>query len=75
MDSRLDNEDVSSLLERFEAAIDDLVCKGMERDTILRQSMLTPQCGLGGLDEDYCLKAMHLLNSLSWTIREKYHLG
>jgi hypothetical protein len=53
---------------------EDLVAKGLDQSTILRQSLLTPQCGLGGLDEEWTEKALHTLNGLSTAVREKYRL-
>ncbi len=52
MDTKLAEESVRSLLDRFEKGVEGLVAKGLDRGTILRQSLLTPQCGLGGLDEE-----------------------
>ena len=75
MDTTLAEESVRSLLDRFEKGVEDLVAKGLDRATILRQSLLTPQCGLGGLDEDEAAQALHLLNQLSQAVRDKHRLG
>ena len=74
MDTKLAEESVSSLLDRFEKGVEDLVTKGLDRTTILRQSLLTPQCGLGGLDNEGAAHALHLLNQLSQAVRNKYQL-
>jgi methionine synthase II (cobalamin-independent) len=70
----LAEESVPSLLDRFEKGVDDLVAKGLDRGTILKQSLLTPQCGLGGLDEEGAAQALHLLNQLSQAVRAKHKL-
>ncbi|MCE5295773.1 MAG: methionine synthase [Euryarchaeota archaeon] len=75
MDSKLEKESVPSLVKRLEEGIDLMVSKGIDRETILRQSMLTPQCGLGGLDEAQCGRALALLNGVSDSIRKKHRLG
>jgi methionine synthase II (cobalamin-independent) len=74
LDSRLAEESVTTLLDRFEKGLDDLVAKGLDRGTILRQSLLTPQCGLGGLDEEWTARALHTLNGLSMAVRERHRL-
>jgi methionine synthase II (cobalamin-independent) len=73
-DNRLAEENVTSLLDRFEKGLDDIVAKGLDRGTILSQSLLTPQCGLEGLDERWTVRALHTLNGLSMAVREKYRL-
>ncbi len=74
MDIKLAEENVHSLLGRFEKVVEDLVAKGLDRSTILKQSLLTPQCGLGGLDEEGAAQALHLLNQLSQAVRGRYRL-
>jgi methionine synthase II (cobalamin-independent) len=75
MDSRLEKEDGSTLLALFDKAIEDLAVKGVSKERLLRQSIITPQCGLGGLDGSQARQVMLLLNQLSIGIRQKYSLG
>ncbi|HSV42188.1 MAG TPA: hypothetical protein VLH13_02120 [Methanomassiliicoccales archaeon] len=74
LESDLEKETAATLLARFERGVDDMVAKGMDKMTLLRQSMITPQCGLGGLDEKTCALVLHLSNELSAAIRSKYRL-
>ena len=74
LDTKLAEESVRTLLDRFEKGVGDLVAKGLDRGTILKQSLLTPQCGLGGLDEEGAAQALHLLNQLSQAVRAKHRL-
>jgi len=74
MDSRLEKEDSKTLLALFDKGVSDLAGKGVDRDLLVRQSVITPQCGLGGLDEAQCVHVMVLLNHLSQAIRKKYAL-
>lgn len=74
MDGRLEKESDATLLALFDKAISDLVAKGVDKELLLHRSMITPQCGLGGLDEMQCRHALDLLNGLTHDIRAKYRL-
>lgn len=67
-------ETVPSLVERLEKLFRSLGDKGVDRELILKNSILTPQCGLGGLDEATSGKVMDLLNGVSEALRSKYSL-
>lgn len=71
MSHRLETETVDSLLVRFDSTIDELVGKGLNREMLLRQSIITPQCGLGGLAEEETLHVLDLLVGVSEAIRSK----
>jgi methionine synthase II (cobalamin-independent) len=75
MDSKLEKESVPSLVKRLEDGIELMVSKGIDRDTILRRSLLTPQCGMEGLDEAQCVRVLELLNGVSDAMRGKHQLG
>jgi len=75
MDSKLEKENVASLVKRLEDGIGAMVSKGIDREVLLAQSMVTPQCGLGGLDEDQCVHVLSLLNGVTDAVRKKYGLG
>jgi hypothetical protein len=65
-------ENVDSLKDRLERLIDQLASKGIDRQLIVEQTLLTPSCGTGLLEPEDALRVFDLLNSLSKTMREKY---
>lgn len=64
--------DTNSLLEKLEAGFSGLVAKGIDKDLILRQSLITPSCGAGCLNMELAKKAMELTNNISKELRLKY---
>jgi hypothetical protein len=66
---------VGTLLQRFEGYMDMLYRKGMDLDLLLERSLITPQCGLGGLDEANAERVLDLLNGTVEAIRQRYRLG
>jgi methionine synthase II (cobalamin-independent) len=75
MEDQIANETVGTLLQRFGKYIDMLYRKGMDIDLLLERSMITPQCGLGGLDEAKAERVLELLNGTVDAIRQHYRLG
>jgi methionine synthase II (cobalamin-independent) len=75
MEDQIAKETVGSLLQRFEKYMDMLYRKGMDLDLILERSLITPQCGLGGLDESRAERVLELLNGTVEAIRQRYRLG
>lgn len=73
----LDEESAGSLMNRLESFWDDLGKKGMEREKILRQSLLAPAtCNLLNPDgEETVEKAFGMLKELSAKIRDRYRLS
>jgi hypothetical protein len=65
-------ESVGGLEDRLERLIDQLASKGIERQLIVEQAILTPSCGTGTLEPEDALRVFDLLESLSKTMREKY---
>jgi hypothetical protein len=65
-------ESVGSLEDRLERLIDQLASKGIERQLIVEQAILTPSCGAGTLEPEDALRVFDLLDSLSKTMQEKY---
>jgi methionine synthase II (cobalamin-independent) len=74
MSHRLEMETTETLLARFDSTVDELVGKGLNREMLLMQSMITPQCGLGGLTEKEALHVLDLLVEVSGAIRSKHGL-
>ncbi|MDD1743120.1 MAG: hypothetical protein LUO85_00670, partial [Methanomassiliicoccales archaeon] len=65
---------VAGLIEKLERTMASLVAKGVDPETLYRTSLLTPQCGLGSLDEPLAAEALALLNQVSNTFRERHSL-
>lgn len=63
---------IDSLRIKFDEAIDYLVKKGIDKDLILNNSMVTPSCGAGSLDADMAIKAMDLTFELSKLLKTVY---
>jgi len=68
-------ESVSSIAQQAEKRFRDLSDKGISEDLIITQSILTPQCGLSGLDETVAEKVLDLLVGVSKEIRTKHSLS
>ncbi|HOQ26741.1 MAG TPA: hypothetical protein PLF76_08380 [Methanomassiliicoccaceae archaeon] len=68
------SEDVPSIVRRAEEAFRGLIDKGIDEDLLLRRSILTPQCGLSGLDESTCARVLDLLNKVSEELRARHSL-
>ena len=73
----LDGETLDSLISRLEGLWDYLVQRGMDRERLLRQSLLAPAtCCLVNPDRTETVeRAFGLLRGMSQTLRRKYDLG
>jgi hypothetical protein len=73
----LEEESVESLMERLESFWEDLAKKGIERERLVRQSLLAPAtCNLLNPDREKTVeKAFGVLKELSLKLREKYRLN
>ncbi len=70
----LEHEDVSTLEHRLEGAIRLLESKGISKEMVLKQSLITPSCGLGCVSRETAVQALELVKELSDRMREKYSL-
>jgi hypothetical protein len=67
------SETVESLLERLDAGMEMLLRKGFEREQLLRQALITPSCGAGGvLDEPLAERVLSLLRQVSYELRRRH---
>jgi hypothetical protein len=73
----LERETVDSLLGLLETFWTALTARGVDRDTLLRQSLLAPAtCNLMNPDKEKTVEqAFGILRKLSGTVREKYGLN
>lgn len=66
--------DTNSLLNKLEEGISALASKGIDKNLILKQSLITPSCGAGCLNTELAEKAMKLTSNISKKLREKYEV-
>jgi methionine synthase II (cobalamin-independent) len=62
------------LLDRLQKAMGLLIKQGIELDTLLRQSFVSPSCGLGGMQEEMAEEALSVSKWISDTLRERHGL-
>jgi len=66
---------VDSLEAKLEEGIDNLASKGIDRDLILKQAVITPSCGTGSLPVEDAERVFELLALLTKRMKEKYGFG
>jgi len=71
-DDLIGTESADNLVKRFKENINALVKKGFDEDLIVKRSMITPQCGLGGMDVKNVDRAFGLLHDVSERMKEHY---
>jgi hypothetical protein len=69
---KIRDQTVESLEKQLEKVIDNLVSKGIDKNTIIQQAIITPSCGTGTLAEDDAEKVFLLLAGLTKRMKEKY---
>jgi len=63
-----------NLIEKLESAVDHLVSKGIERNLIIENSLITPSCGTGTMPPDEAERAMVLTHEVSLKIKKRYEI-
>jgi len=71
-DKALQSEAVKNLLDRLTDGMAALERKGIRKDKLLNQSLVTPSCGLGPTSEESAEQVLELLADFSKAFREKY---
>jgi len=69
--TQVDAEDVPSLTRQFKQKVARVAALGIDRDVVLRQSLITPSCGLGTLGLEHAQKVMRMTKAVSDTIRKE----
>jgi len=69
---KIREQTVESLEKKLEEGMDNLASKGISKQLILEQAVITPSCGTGSMDEADAEKVFSLLNQLSKKMKEKY---
>jgi len=67
-------ETPKALAKIFSGHIDSMCAKGIPKDMLIRQSMITPQCGLGGMTQANADKAFTLLSEVSREMKRRFGL-
>jgi len=63
---------VETLETQLEKMMDNLAAKGIDKQLIMEQAILTPSCGTGSLPEEEAEMVFDLLSNLSKRMKEKY---
>ena len=72
-DAVIKAETPESLVARLEAAVEGLAARGIERETLVAASLVTPACGMGStMSETGAAQALALLAEVSERLRQKY---
>ena len=71
----LEKVNQNDLINRLEDGIKTLANKGLDREIILHQSLVTPACGMNNLSIPQAEKAMKLTIAISDYMRKKYLLN
>jgi methionine synthase II (cobalamin-independent) len=67
----IDDLNAPSLLMTLDDRIEQLVCKGLDRNLLFRQALLTPSCGLGTQSEERAERVLDILIELSDLVRQR----
>jgi len=69
---KIREQTVESLEKKLEEGMDNLASKGIDKNLIVEQAMITPSCGTGSLDAADAEKVFSLLEALTRRMKEKY---
>ncbi|MCK4548211.1 MAG: hypothetical protein KAW17_12310 [Candidatus Eisenbacteria sp.] len=69
-----EGESVDSLRARFGEGLELLAGKGIDRDRLVRQCLITPSCGMGGRTVELAKRITMLTAELAASLREKHAL-
>jgi methionine synthase II (cobalamin-independent) len=67
-------ESVDSLIRRTEQSFEMLTEKGIDKDALLRSSIITPECGLGTVEVPLSARILEALVAVSSGLRKKHGL-
>jgi len=68
------DQTVGSLEAKLEEVMDNLARRGIDKQLIIEQAIITPSCGTGSMDVNDAEKVFELTNLLSKRMKEKYNL-
>jgi hypothetical protein len=65
-------ETAETLEAKFEGVMDNLASKGISKQIIVEQALITPSCGTGSMEKEDAEKVFAMVNELSGRMRAKY---
>ncbi|MEW5706412.1 MAG: methionine synthase [Actinomycetota bacterium] len=65
-------ENAISLIDRLESGIQGLVEKGVDKEILLNQSLITPNCGTGSMKPEHAERTFTLVREVSDAMQKKY---
>ena len=68
------HEDASGLMKRLESNLEYLATRGVDFNSLLRNCLITPVCGLGTMNKKVTIRAYELTKEVSCRLRRKYSL-
>ena len=71
-DEKIAQESVDTLLERLEQNIQLMVDKGIDKQTLLQSSLITPSCATVSMSVEMSEKAFQYTSEISRRMRERY---
>ena len=69
---KIREQTVETLEKKLEEGIDNLASRGIDKNLIVSQAMITPSCGTGSLDPEDAQKVFSLTAALTKRMKEKY---
>lgn len=63
---------VAGLMDHFEKMIDNLASKGVDKQLIVEQAIVTPSCGTGSMEPQDAEKVFEMTALLSQAMKERY---
>ncbi len=73
-EEKLVTETPATLVKKLEDQINVLEGKGISKELLLKNAMITPQCGLSGISEQSNLAAIDMVNDVSDLMRIRHSL-
>lgn len=70
--SAIQDETVEGLAEKLEKVMDNLASKGIDKASLIEQSMITPSCGTGSLSIEDAERVFKLTGELSEYLKQKH---
>jgi methionine synthase II (cobalamin-independent) len=70
---QITRETVSSLIKRLESAMKLLAAKGIDKQLLIKQSLITPNCGTGSMPVELAEKTLKICCELSEALNGKYN--
>ncbi|MCL2711720.1 MAG: hypothetical protein FWD37_00375 [Methanomassiliicoccaceae archaeon] len=71
-DDAIVSENADNLVKLFKEHIAMMVKKGIDEELLIKRSMITPQCGLGGVEKKNADKALDMLFDVSVAMKKAY---